>query len=64
MKQYATLGVQLQSYITAGHAVFLRFAPEMNGNWDIWGTQPTLFKAVWKEMYTSIKASCPNCAIV
>ncbi|KZT52980.1 glycoside hydrolase family 26 protein [Calocera cornea HHB12733] len=63
-QDYAGLGVQLQSYITAGHAVFLRFAPEMNGNWDIWGTQPTLFKATWKIMYESIKASCPSCAIV
>ncbi|KZT55079.1 glycoside hydrolase family 26 protein, partial [Calocera cornea HHB12733] len=60
----AALGVQLQSYVNAGHAVFLRFAPEMNGNWFPYSTQPSAFVATWRTLYTTIKQSCPTCGLV
>ncbi|EJU05283.1 glycoside hydrolase [Dacryopinax primogenitus] len=63
-QDWAALGVQLQTYVLLGRAVFLRFAPEMNGNWDIWGIQPTAFKLAWSTMYSILKSSCPSCALV
>ncbi|KZT52689.1 glycoside hydrolase family 26 protein [Calocera cornea HHB12733] len=63
-QDWAALGVQLQSYVLAGRGVFLRFAPEMNGNWDVWGIQPTAFKAAWARMHALVKLSCPSCALV
>ncbi|EJU05153.1 glycoside hydrolase [Dacryopinax primogenitus] len=64
VQDMAALGIQLQSYIAAGHAVCLRFAPEMNGNWFPYATQPTLFKSTWITLYNTVKQSCPSCAFV
>ncbi|KZO97809.1 glycoside hydrolase family 26 protein [Calocera viscosa TUFC12733] len=56
--------VRAPNYVLAGRGVFLRFAPEMNGNWDVWGIQPTAFKAAWTQMHSIVKLSCPSCALV
>ena len=43
---------------------FLRFAPEMNGDWNPYGLQPLAFVQAWQQMYTTVKAITPNTAIV
>jgi len=45
-------------------SVFLRWAPEMNGNWMPYGLQPLMFVEVWRTMYTVIKQIAPATAIV
>lgn len=42
----------------------VRFGPEMNGNWNIYGLQPLMYVQVWKTMYAAIKAIVPGVAIV
>ncbi|KAJ3417393.1 hypothetical protein HDV05_004858 [Chytridiales sp. JEL 0842] len=42
--------------IQGGRGVFLRFAPEMNGNWFRYGQQPDLFKATWRMVVTHIRS--------
>ncbi|KAJ3094764.1 hypothetical protein HDU96_001488 [Phlyctochytrium bullatum] len=44
--------------------VFVRFAPEMNGNWFIYGYQPTQFVATWQRLARAIKARAPRVALV
>lgn len=45
-------------------SVFLRWAPEMNGDWMAYGRQPLMYIDVWKSMYTTIKAIAPNTAVI
>ena len=33
---------------------FIRFAPEMNGNWNYWGQEPTKFLALWKRLHDAL----------
>ena len=40
----------------ANRRIILRFAPEMNGDWNYYGQQPTQFLALWKKVYTAVKA--------
>lgn len=45
-------------------SVFLRWAPEFNGNWNVYGLQPLQFIQTWLQMHTIIKNIAPNTAIV
>jgi hypothetical protein len=58
------LGSQLANLTLAGRDVFLRFCPEMNGNWFTFGYQPTLFKSTWIRMATIIRQLAPKVALV
>lgn len=44
--------------------MFLRYAPEMNGNWMVYGLQPIEFLASWSKMYSIIKAEAPDTVVV
>ena len=45
--------------------VFLRFAPEMQGQWfPRYGFMPSLYVPMWRRMYTTLKAIVPNVIIV
>ncbi|KAH8919848.1 glycoside hydrolase family 26 protein [Atractiella rhizophila] len=63
---YEALGKQIARYMAAPYnrQVFLRFAPEMNGNWYDYGVQPTTYVDNWKTMYTTVKAAAPGVTIV
>ncbi|CAD6574881.1 MAG: hypothetical protein CYPHOPRED_005532 [Cyphobasidiales sp. Tagirdzhanova-0007] len=62
---YTLLGNQLLNYTeNYNRSVFLRFAPEMNGNWNIYGLQPLMYTMVWVQMYQAIKLIAPKVAIV
>jgi hypothetical protein len=38
-----------------GRSVFLRFAPEFNCPWHIWGMQPIRFKRTWSQLYIKLR---------
>ncbi|KAJ3417406.1 hypothetical protein HDV05_004871 [Chytridiales sp. JEL 0842] len=44
--------------------VFLRFAPEMNGAWMLFGVQPDAYKAMWIRISNALKARAPSAAMV
>ena len=44
--------------------VFLRYAPEMQGLWNVYGFRPIEFLASWTLMYSTIKTIAPNTIIV
>ncbi|KAI9617439.1 hypothetical protein KEM48_004892 [Puccinia striiformis f. sp. tritici PST-130] len=44
--------------------VFLRFAPEMQGQWMKYGVQPPLYILNWKKMYTIVENLAPHTIIV
>jgi hypothetical protein len=38
----------------------IRFAPEMNGNWNPFGQQPVEYVALWRRVYTIVKKASPS----
>lgn len=65
LDDYTALGNQLLNYTeNYNRACFLRFAPEMNGDWNPYGLMPLQFVSAWQTMYTTIKAIAPQTAIV
>jgi len=65
LDDYTALGNQLLNYTSNyNRNCFLRFAPEMNGDWNPYGLQPLAYVQAWREMYTTIKAITPQTAIV
>ncbi|KAJ3057155.1 hypothetical protein HDU99_007292, partial [Rhizoclosmatium hyalinum] len=44
--------------------VFIRLAPEMNGEWFVYGKQPDAFIALWKRAYTIVTKISPTVAFV
>ncbi|KAJ3349982.1 hypothetical protein HDU91_006317 [Kappamyces sp. JEL0680] len=50
------LASRCEQFNKNGRAVFLRFAPEMNVPWHIWGMQPEAFKRNWDILATELKA--------
>jgi len=44
---------------TGGRRVIIRFAPEMNGNWNYWGLQPTNFISLWRRVHAALKRDAP-----
>ncbi|KAJ3010351.1 UNVERIFIED_CONTAM: hypothetical protein HDU68_002177 [Siphonaria sp. JEL0065] len=49
---------------TTKRDLFLRFAPEMNGDWFIYGQKPTEFIDLWKRMHTILNNIAPQVPIV
>lgn len=62
--QIDTLSQQLGKMNKDGRRVFLRFAPEMNGNWMTWGQQPTKFIALWKRLFAAVRRDASLTALV
>ncbi|KAG0146342.1 hypothetical protein CROQUDRAFT_133191 [Cronartium quercuum f. sp. fusiforme G11] len=60
------LANQIATYQTAPYNrdVFLRFGPEMQGNWMTYGVQPTAFVALWKRMHDIIRSIAPKTVLV
>jgi hypothetical protein len=48
----------------AGGPIFLRFASEMNGNWDVWGEQPRLYREKFRAVANVLRKHAPNVAMV
>ncbi|KAI8906358.1 glycoside hydrolase superfamily [Gorgonomyces haynaldii] len=48
---------QIAGYTNKGKQVFIRFGPEMNGSWFVYGQQPTAFKALWSKIVTATRAN-------
>lgn len=60
------LGKQILEYQNnlPNRQVFLRFAPEMQGDWMTYGLQPSGYLSLWRRMFTIIKNLAPNTIIV
>ncbi|MBZ5732915.1 OpgC domain-containing protein [Nocardioides sp. TRM66260-LWL] len=54
----AQLHVDYDSY------VLLRFAPEMNGSWVIWGQQPQAYRAAFRRVADAVHATTDQAAMV
>ena len=51
-----------QLTVDAHRSLIIRLAPEMNGNWNLWGQRPFEFVEMWKRVYTGVKAKAPKVA--
>ncbi|TPX37207.1 mannan endo-1,4-beta-mannosidase [Synchytrium microbalum] len=58
------LANQMYAYNQAGIKVLIRFAPEMNGNWFIWGQQPAAYKAAFRAIYYAVNNVTSDVAFV
>jgi len=59
------LANQVSAYQTSyNRSVFLRYAPEMNGQWMSYGCKPSEFKAQWLALYTIFREIAPDTALV
>lgn len=62
---FDALAKQILDYQTTNNrTVFLRYAPEMQGTWMVYGQQPTAFNTSWHTMYSTIKATAPDTIMV
>jgi hypothetical protein len=48
----------------AKRRLLLRFGPEMNGNWNYWGQQPSRFRALWIRVFRAVRAAAPETGFV
>ncbi|KAJ3125756.1 hypothetical protein HK100_010611 [Physocladia obscura] len=58
------LAAQCNKISALGRNVFVRFAPEMNGDWFVYGNNATAFIPLWKNFYTLMSNNAPQVAIV
>ncbi|KAJ3385927.1 hypothetical protein HDU84_001903 [Entophlyctis sp. JEL0112] len=58
------LANQCNEILALGRNVFVRFGPEMNGAWFVYGQQPTAFITLWKRVYTIMNSVAPAVAMV
>ncbi|KAI8614581.1 glycoside hydrolase superfamily [Chytriomyces sp. MP71] len=59
------LATQCQNITTrTGRDIFIRFGPEMNGDWFPYGNQPTQFISLWQRVHTTLNQIVPNVAMV
>ncbi|KAJ3415569.1 hypothetical protein HDV05_004620 [Chytridiales sp. JEL 0842] len=50
--------------ISAQRKVFVRFGPEMNGQWMLYGKKPDKFKETWIRVTNAIRQGAPGVAMV
>ncbi|KAJ3152702.1 hypothetical protein HK101_001797 [Irineochytrium annulatum] len=66
--QLTTLANNMIKLVSSGRQLFLRYAPEMNGNWFPYGQDPNAFKASWIRVVTFLRkalgANAANVAFV
>ncbi|KAI8831886.1 glycoside hydrolase superfamily [Chytriomyces cf. hyalinus JEL632] len=48
----------------SGRQVFLRWLPEMNGEWMLYGQKPVEYVALWIRMYGIFRATAPRVVLV
>lgn len=65
-QDFEDLANQILNYQSAPYnrSVFLRYAPEMNGQWMSFGVQPTAFVQQWQNMATIVRRIAPETALV
>ncbi|KAJ1552245.1 hypothetical protein HK405_012078 [Cladochytrium tenue] len=56
-EQISDLISRVTAIIDTGRSIFIRYAPEMNGNWFAYGMDPANFKSHWQSVYTSMKSA-------
>lgn len=54
------LSQKIVKWIATGRRLFLRYAPEMNGNWFRYGQQPTAFKESWTRVIGYLRKATNN----
>ncbi|KXS13080.1 glycoside hydrolase family 26 protein [Gonapodya prolifera JEL478] len=59
----SALVTELWGLNSAGIAVIVRFAHEMNGGWYIWGRQPALYRSTFQRVADGVH-QVPNCAML
>ncbi|KAJ3101864.1 hypothetical protein HDU97_000977 [Phlyctochytrium planicorne] len=59
-KDVDTLATQVFNITKTGRNVFIRYAPEMQGNWMAYGQQPTEFIASFRKVATAIHQKVPT----
>ncbi|KAJ3172990.1 hypothetical protein HDU88_004449 [Geranomyces variabilis] len=57
------LGGYLKTAADAGRRFMIRYAPEMNGNWFVYGQDPVAFIAGWRRFVTAMRAIVDNSKI-
>ncbi|KAJ3275071.1 hypothetical protein HK104_003973, partial [Borealophlyctis nickersoniae] len=55
---------QLAGYAKLNISTWLRFAPEMNGNWMAYSQTPSLYRSTWIRIARALRAGAPNVAMV
>ncbi|ORY37611.1 glycoside hydrolase [Rhizoclosmatium globosum] len=59
------LAIQCRTIInTTGRNLFIRFGPEMNGDWMSYSGNPTAYIALWRKVYTAVNNVAPSVAFV
>ncbi|KAH8928336.1 glycoside hydrolase family 26 protein [Atractiella rhizophila] len=59
------LADQIRDYhVLNNRTVFVRYAPEMQGNWFPYGQKPVQFIQQWRQVYTTLKAKAPEVIMV
>ena len=51
-----------QLTIDSQRSLVIRLAPEMNGNWNLWGQRPSAYVAFWRRLHNAVKAKAPKTA--
>ncbi|KAI8803561.1 glycoside hydrolase superfamily [Cladochytrium replicatum] len=54
----------LAGVTSRGRRLFVRFGPEMNGNWQVYGQKPDLFKDLWRRTTVAIRKYSKDIAMV
>lgn len=54
----------LGNWNSQGEAIYVRFAPEMNGYWFPWGQQPTAYRTAFRTLAASVHRYAPQTAMV
>lgn len=64
-QDFTDLGTQILGYAgDYNRTTFLRYAPEMQGTWNLYGQQPTEFIASFRAMRAAVEAVAPNTIFV
>ncbi|KAI8923818.1 glycoside hydrolase superfamily [Entophlyctis helioformis] len=47
-----------------GRRVLVRFGPEMNGDWNYYGQQPSRYIALWRRVFAAMRRDAPQTGLV
>lgn len=59
-----SLAALLDGYNKAGVPVIVRFAPEMNGSWSVWGQNPGPYRAAFRSVAEAVHRDAPGSAMM
>ncbi|NSW58149.1 MAG: hypothetical protein HPY44_19250 [Armatimonadetes bacterium] len=54
----------VQACANFGEPVFIRFASEMNGDWEAWSGDPDLYVKKWRMVYEAFYRGAPNAILI